>query len=61
MDRRRRPDDHPEESESKLIGIRVPAHMNDQLEALAKRENNGVSAVIRRLLTQALREHGPAS
>ncbi len=38
----------------KQIGIRVPARMNDQLEAIAKRENNGVSAVVRRLLAAAL-------
>jgi hypothetical protein len=28
--------------------------MDDQLKALARRENNGVSAVVRRLLTEAL-------
>ena len=43
---------------AKSIGVRVPAHMGDQLEALARRENNGVSAVVRRLLTAALSEHG---
>jgi hypothetical protein len=37
------------------IGIRVPAHLNDQLQAIAKRENNGKSAVCRRLLTSALK------
>lgn len=38
----------------KYIGIRVPAHLNDQLNAIAKRESNGKSAVCRRLLTLAL-------
>jgi hypothetical protein len=57
----RRPTDpstHPDTPALKQIGIRVPARMSDQLEALARRENNGVSAVIRRLLTAALAEHG---
>lgn len=36
------------------IGIRVPAKMGDQLAAIADRENNGASAVVRRLLAEAL-------
>lgn len=39
---------------AKQIGIRVPARMSDQLEALARRENNSTSSIVRRLLTQAL-------
>jgi Arc/MetJ-type ribon-helix-helix transcriptional regulator len=44
------------EAPTKQIGVRVPAHVNDQLDALAQRENNSISAVVRRLLTKALRE-----
>jgi hypothetical protein len=40
----------------KQIGIKVPQRLGDQLVALARRESNGVSAVCRRLLTEAL-EH----
>ncbi len=36
------------------IGTRIPAALNEQPEATAQRENNRVSAVIRRLLTAAL-------
>lgn len=39
---------------AKQIGIRVPVSLSDQLEALARKESNGVSAVVRRLLTVAL-------
>lgn len=39
------------------IGIRVPARISDQLKAIALAENNGVSAVVRRLLTAALAAH----
>lgn len=56
-DRRRRqlPTSHSQpESATKSIGIRVPVLLGKQLEALARRENNGVSAVVRRLLTAAL-------
>ena len=42
----------------KQIGVRLPAHLNTKLEALARRENNGVSATVRRLLTAALARHG---
>jgi predicted HicB family RNase H-like nuclease len=61
MANHRRPacNDLPEDSEtrsSKQLGVRVPTHINDQLEAIAKRESNGVSAVVRRLLTAALAE-----
>lgn len=45
-------------SARRSIGVRVPARMGDQLQALARRENNGVSAVVRRLLTEALDHHG---
>ena len=43
---------------TRQLGIRVPARMGDQLAALARKENNGVSALVRRLLTEALADHG---
>lgn len=48
------PADHRNNGPAKQIGIRIPPQMNDQLEALARRERNGVSSVIRRLLAAAL-------
>jgi predicted DNA-binding protein len=39
---------------AKQIGIRIPPELSDRLEAIARRENNGISAVCRRLLTTAL-------
>lgn len=39
---------------SRNIAIRVPKALGERLEALARRENNRVSAVTRRLLTAAL-------
>lgn len=39
---------------ARQIGIRVPAALGKRLEAQARRENNHVSAVTRRLLTAAL-------
>lgn len=42
------------DADGKQIGIRVPARLNTQLETIAQREGNGVSAVVRRLLTDAL-------
>lgn len=36
------------------IGARIPAAIKARLEAAAERENNRVSAVLRRLLTDAL-------
>jgi predicted DNA-binding protein len=58
--RRRRPQTEPSkiENPTRQVGIRLPKHMGDQLEALARRENNGVSSIVRRLLTKALAEHG---
>ena len=38
----------------KYIGLRVPPALNDRLEAQARRENNHLSSVARRLLTEAL-------
>ena len=40
------------------IGIRVPPELNDQLQAIARREHNGISAVCRRLLAAALAAGG---
>jgi hypothetical protein len=52
----RKPTDEPRPVQ---IGVRVPAKLGDQLAAIAERENNGVSAVVRRLLAEALqREQG---
>ncbi len=42
------------ESSSKQIGVRVPMELSDRLVEVARRENNHVSAVTRRLLTAAL-------
>jgi hypothetical protein len=39
---------------TKSIAIRVDPRLNDQIEAIAKREHNGIAAVCRRLLTEAL-------
>jgi predicted DNA-binding protein len=39
---------------AKQIGIRIPLDLIDRLEAIARRENNGLSAVVRRLLTAAI-------
>ena len=44
------------ETTSKQIGLRLPADLNRQLEDLAQKENNGLSAVCRRLLSRGLRE-----
>ena len=38
----------------KQVGIRVPARVMAQLEMLAKRESNGVSAVCRRFIADGL-------
>ena len=38
----------------KQIGIRVPTDLSDQLKAIARRERNGLSSVVRRLLVAAL-------
>lgn len=38
----------------KTLGVRVPQRLVDELEQVAEREGNGLSAVIRRLLSQAL-------
>jgi hypothetical protein len=39
---------------TKQLGVRIPTELSLRLEAIARRENNGVSAVCRRLLTAAL-------
>ena len=38
----------------KYIGIRVPVALRDRIAALARQENNQISATARRLLTVAL-------
>ena len=45
---------------TKQLALRVPAHIDHQLGALAQRENNSISAVVRRLLTAALAREGVA-
>jgi hypothetical protein len=51
-------DDRPLDARSELshkqIGIRLPADLNAKIEAIARREHNGVAAVCRRLLAAAL-------
>jgi hypothetical protein len=37
-----------------LLGVRVPPSLMRELRERAQRENNGVSAYVRRVLTQAL-------
>ena len=50
-----------ENSESRIV-FRAPATLAAELRAIAKRENNGVSATARRLLTQAIaREQAEAA
>jgi predicted DNA-binding protein len=45
--------------EQVAIGVRVPKELGERLAAMASREGNGVSAVVRRLLTEGLaREAG---
>ncbi len=39
---------------TKQIGIRLPVRIAEKLEAMARRESNGVSAVCRRLLSSGL-------
>ena len=40
---------------SKIISLRIPAHLEQQLEALASRDHNSLSATARRLISIALR------
>ena len=40
--------------QQKQIGIRVPLSLERRLQAVARKENNHVSSVTRRLLTAAL-------
>jgi Arc/MetJ-type ribon-helix-helix transcriptional regulator len=39
---------------SRIISVRVPEHLERQLEALAQRDANSVSATVRRLLSYAV-------
>jgi hypothetical protein len=56
MSKPRGTSDEPAVTGSKQIGLRVPADLNQQLELIARRECNGVSAVCRRLIRQGLRD-----
>lgn len=40
--------------ETKQIGVKVPLELNERLKAVARRESNGISAVCRRLLSEAV-------
>jgi hypothetical protein len=53
--------DNRSDAPARQLGIRLPAHMGEQLEAMARRENNGISAVVRRLLTAALADSNGAA
>lgn len=39
---------------SRYLGIRLPARLERELRSIAKRESNGMSATIRRLLARAV-------
>jgi hypothetical protein len=41
---------------TKYLGIRVPAQLEQQLSDIAARNHNSVSATIRRLVANAIRE-----
>jgi len=43
-----------ETTTSSQVGVRMPSKLRERLAAIARRENNHVSAVTRRLLTAAL-------
>lgn len=49
-------------SDEKLLGrqhgIRFPQSLNRRLDSIARREGNGVSAVVRRLVSEALAAQG---
>lgn len=49
-----KPDAARSEPAEKYVGLRIPSHLNDRLDAIARRENNGKSAVLRRLISRAL-------
>jgi Ribbon-helix-helix protein, copG family len=40
---------------TKMVSLRLPQWQIDQVRAIAQREGNGASAVIRRLLSEALK------
>lgn len=39
---------------TKHIGVKVPMRLVERIQEIARRENNGISAVCRRLLTVAV-------
>jgi hypothetical protein len=43
---------------SKIISLRIPAHLEQQLAVIAARDSNSVSATARRLISSALRSEG---
>lgn len=44
----------------KHVGVKMPADLNKKIEAIATAENNGVSAVIRRILTAGVEREAAA-
>jgi hypothetical protein len=60
-DARKSPATETRQPAAKQIGVRVPADLQIQLEAIARREHNGVAAVCRRLITAALAAESDAA
>jgi len=56
-DRRTTTQKTPPKVSHKQLGVRVSVDMSDRLESIARSEHNGVSSVVRRLLTKALADH----
>ncbi len=50
----------PETESTKQIGVKVPIELSDRLQNIARRERNGVSAVCRRLLSDAIQREEAA-
>lgn len=44
----------PQIKQHDRLTLRVPASVSEGLDAIAKKEGNGTSSVVRRLLTRAL-------
>lgn len=45
----------PQANHSRILTIRFPSGLQEQLEALANRDANSISSVVRRLVTAGLR------
>jgi predicted DNA-binding protein len=46
---------------TKQVGIKMPPALSQRIEAIAARENNGVSAVVRRILTAGIEREEASS